>query len=263
MLAVYVPDRLFARVARLPVGVQVPCAALGGLAFPVCECGSVPVARRLILRGVHPAAGIAFMLASPVINPVVLASTWVAYSGRGTSLEMTLGRAGLGLLLAALVGLAVGRLGRQALLRPEAGSHGHVHAHDGRGATLVEHLSADVVFMGKFIVLGAAVAAALQTLVPQDLVNGVADAPVLAAVALMALAFALTLCSQADAFVAVSLTAFSPGSQLAFLVFGPVADTKLVLLYGGTFTRGFAVRLVAIAVPFLVAGSLLFDAVVA
>jgi uncharacterized protein len=112
-------------------------------------------------------------------------------------------------------------------------------------------------------VLGAAVAAALQTLVPQDLVNGVADAPVLAAVALMALAFALTLCSQADAFVAVSLTAFSPGSQLAFLVFGPVADTKLVLLYGGTFTRGFVVRLVAIAVPFLVAGSLLFDAVFA
>jgi uncharacterized protein len=257
-----VPERLFARVGRLPVGVQVPCAALGGLAFPVCECGSVPVARRLILRGVHPAAGIAFMLASPVINPVVLASTWVAYSGRGTSLEMTLGRAGLGLALAAVVGLAVGRLGRKALLRPEAG-HGHAHSHGshrGRGAELVQHLAADVVFMGKFIVLGAAVAAAIQTVVPQHLVNGVADAPVLAALALMGLAFVLTLCSQADAFVAVSLTAFSPGSQLAFLVFGPMADTKLVLLYGGTFQRGFALRLIAIAVPFLVAGSLLFDA---
>jgi uncharacterized protein len=244
--------------------VQVPCAALGGLAFPVCECGSVPVARRLILRGVHPAAGIAFMLASPVINPVVLASTWVAYSGRGSSLEMTLGRAGLGLVLAALVGFVVGRLGRQALLRPQPTSHehGHEHVHEARGAALVQHLSADVIFMGKFIVLGAAVAAALQTVVPQDVVNGVAGEPVLAALALMGLAFALTLCSQADAFVAVSLTAFSPGSQLAFLVFGPMADTKLVLLYGGTFRRGFALRLIAIAVPFLVAGSLLFDAVI-
>jgi uncharacterized membrane protein YraQ (UPF0718 family) len=222
----------------------------------------VPVARRLILRGVHPAAGIAFMLASPVINPVVLASTWVAYSGRGSSLEMTLGRASLGLALAALVGLVVGRLGRDALLRPQAAARGHGHEHEGRGAALVQHLAADVVFMGKFIVLGAAVAAALQTVVPQDVVNGVAGEPVLAVLGLMALAFALTLCSQADAFVAVSLTAFSPGSQLAFLVFGPVADTKLVLLYGGTFRRGFALRLIAIAVPFLVVGSLLFDAVI-
>ena len=283
-VAVYVPERFFERVGRLPVALQIPGAALGGLVFPVCECGSVPVARRLILRGVHPAAGIAFMLSAPVINPIVLASTWVAYSGRGNAMEMVLGRAGLGLALAALVGIAIGRLGKDTLLRPRAEAahpHGHAHEHQHghdhghghdhcaphgssttgwrRGGDFVQHVAEDFLFMGKFIVLGAAIAAAMQTVIPQDIVNGIASTPVLGALALMGLAFMLSLCSEADAFVAVSLTSFTPGAQLAFLVLGPMVDTKLVLLYGGTFRRQFALRLLLIAVPFLVVSTLLFD----
>jgi uncharacterized membrane protein YraQ (UPF0718 family) len=262
-IAVYVPARLFERVGRLPVAVQVPSAALGGLFFPVCECGSVPVARRLILRGVHPAAGITFMLASPVINPIVLASTWVAYSGRGSSLEMVAGRAGLGLVVAVLVGFAVGRLRPGQLLRGRAQT-GHDHDHDSLGRAeraghLAQHVASDFLFMGKFIILGAAVAASIQTLVPQDLVNAVANIPLVAPVALMGLAFVLSLCSQADAFVAVSLTSFSPGSQLAFLVAGPMADTKLMLLYGGTFKPVFTFRLLVVTIPFLAVAALLFD----
>jgi uncharacterized membrane protein YraQ (UPF0718 family) len=261
-VAVYVPGGVFERIGRLPVGLQVPGAALGGLVFPVCECGSVPVARRLILRGVHPAAGIAFMLSAPVLNPIVLTSTWVAYSGRGTSLEMVLGRSGFGLALAVLVGISVGRLGAGELLRPRAAERGDGHAHAGRPAELVHHLAGDFLFMGKFIVLGAAVAAAMQTVVPQDVVNGIAGTPLFAAISLMGLAFMLSLCSEADAFVAVSLTAFSPGSQLAFLVFGPMVDAKLALLYGGTFRRQFTLRLLLVAIPFLLATALVFDGLV-
>src|SRR5688572_6301412 len=98
IIEVYVSDRTFSRVAGLPVPPQLPLAAMGGFAFPVCECGSVPVARRLIGRGMHPSAGVAFMLASPIFNPIVLASTWVAYSTRGVAPQMVLGRAGLGLV---------------------------------------------------------------------------------------------------------------------------------------------------------------------
>ncbi|MGH2808701.1 MAG: permease [Actinomycetota bacterium] len=71
IIEVYVSDRTFQRVAGLPVPLQLPLAAMGGFAFPVCECGSVPVARRLIGRGMHPSAGVAFMLASPIFNPIV------------------------------------------------------------------------------------------------------------------------------------------------------------------------------------------------
>lgn len=262
-IEVFVPDRTFAAVGRLPLGLQLPAAALGGFAFPVCECGSVPVARRLISRGMHPAAGLAFMLAAPVINPVVLASTVVAYSGRGLSMEMVLGRAGLGLILAIVAGWALGVDDAEELLRPRSGDvHDHSAPGTNKGRAFFDHLGNDFFFMGRFIVLGAALAAALQTAIPQDIVSGIARTPIIGSLSLMGVAFVLSLCSEADAFVAVSFVQFPLGSQLAFLVFGPVVDMKLAFLYGATFRRRFVIRLTVVAVPVVLAGSLWFEALV-
>ncbi|MGI8706976.1 MAG: permease [Actinomycetota bacterium] len=262
-IAVLVPNRAFERLARLPLPLQVPGAALGGLAFPVCECGSVPVARRLISRGMHPAAGLAFMLASPIMNPIVLASTWIAYQGRGLALQMVLGRAGLGLLLAMVAGWAIGGEGARDILRARPDDEHPAPATPtspgDRIRAFTDHLAADFYFMGKFVVIGSALAAALQAVVPQTLLSGVARTPVLGALALMALAFLLSLCSEADAFVAVSFVQFPIGSQLAFLVFGPVVDAKLAFLYGATFRRRFVVKLVVVAAPIVLAGSLWFE----
>ena len=266
-IAVYVPESVFGRLARLPLPLQVPCAALGGLAFPVCECGSVPVARRLIVRGMHPSAGLAFMLAAPIINPIVLASTWVAYSGRGLAFEMLAGRALLGLALAMIAGWAIGSEGASDLLRPRPDDdHGHENGSGSEGdkrARFVEHFAGDFFFMGRFVVLGGALAALLQTAIPQSLVSGVARTPIVASLALMGIAYVLSLCSEADAFVAVSFTPFPLGSQLAFLVFGPVVDAKLSFLYGATFRKRFVSRLVVVSVPVVLAGSLWFEALVA
>lgn len=255
-MAVYVPERVFARVARLPPRLQVPALALGGVAFPVCECGSVPVGRRLIERGVHPAAGLAFMLAAPILNPIVLVSTWVAYGGGATGAKMVAGRAVLGLATAVLAGFA---LGGRVTLRPRGSEDGHDHG-DRRGA-YAEHLADDFLLMGRYLVLGAALAAALQTFVPQDVTAGVADTFLLGTLALMGLAFMLSLCSEADAFVATSFVGFGLPAQLAFLVFGPIADTKLAVLYGATFGPAFVPRLLAVAVPCCLLGSLAFGAV--
>jgi uncharacterized membrane protein YraQ (UPF0718 family) len=260
-VAVLVPDRAFAAIGRLPQGLQVPGAALAGFAFPVCECGSVPVARRLIMRGLHPAAGLAFMLASPILNPIVLASTWLAYDGQGRGVQMVLARAGLGLVVALAAAVAIGRTGADELLRARAGDHDHDHGGSGRGGAFVSHLVGDVLFMGKFVVLGAAVAAGLQTLLPRGVLLGVGGTPVLAELSLMALAFALALCSEADAFVAVSFAGFGLGPQLAFLVLGPVVDLKLAVLYGATFRRRFVWRLLLVAAPVALAGSLLLGPV--
>jgi uncharacterized membrane protein YraQ (UPF0718 family) len=116
--------------------------------------------------------------------------------------------------------------------------------------------------MGRFVVLGGAIAALMQTAIPQSIVGGLADTPVIGALSLMALAFVLSLCSEADAFVAVSFVQFPLGSQLAFLVFGPVVDAKLAFLYGATFRRRFVLRLVAVALPVTLAGSLWFEVAV-
>jgi uncharacterized membrane protein YraQ (UPF0718 family) len=264
VIATYVPERFFRRVGSLPVPLQIPGACLGGLLLPVCECGSVPVARRLILRGIHPAAGFAFMLASPIVNPVVLGTTIVAYGGSGFAPEMVAGRAGLGLCMAVVAGLLLGRMWKGGLA---GAAHGacdahHDHDHGPRWRQFVDHLSADFLLMGRFVVIGAALAALLQTAMPHQMLAEVGDTAVASALALVGLAFVLSLCSEADAFVAISFTAFSLGSQLAFLVFGPVMDAKLAVLYGATFGKGFVLRLALIALAVAVAGALVFDLLV-
>jgi uncharacterized membrane protein YraQ (UPF0718 family) len=259
LLEVFVPDKAFAIVARLPLRLQVPCAAVAGFAMPVCECGSVPVARRLMLRGVHPAAGLAFMLASPIINPIVLISTAVAYQGQA-ALEMTAARAVLGLTVALTAATVIARPGTARMVQPRA-PEPHEHGHGGRARMVADHLASDLLFMGRFVIAGAALAAAMQTIVPQSVFTGVLTTPLVGAGLLMVLAFVLSLCSEADAFVAVSFIQFPLGPQLAFLVFGPILDIKLALLYGATFGRDFVLRLVLVTVPLVLAGSMLFQAV--
>jgi uncharacterized membrane protein YraQ (UPF0718 family) len=266
-MAVYVPDRAFERVGALPRWLQVPGAALAGLAFPLCECGSVPVGRRLVGRGLEPAAGLAFMLAAPLVNPIVILSTWVAFGGGARGAEMVAGRCGLGLLLAMAVAAVVSR-GRAQELRERCAvagrgdEHDHAHLHRGqRHGHFVSHVVGDFLAMGAFLVLGAALSAGLQTAVPQDVISGLAGSLVLAPLALMALAFMLCLCSEADAFVAISFTAFPRSAQLAFLLLGPVVDLKLSVLYSATFGIRFAVRVAVVAVPLVLAGALLFGAV--
>jgi uncharacterized membrane protein YraQ (UPF0718 family) len=247
-IEVFVPSSVFARIALLPRALQLPAAAAAGVAFPVCECGSVPVARRLASKGLAPSAAVTFMLAAPVVNPVVVASTFIAYRGRDTLWIMVLGRLALGFVVAMTVGWVMGRIGSGELLRARsAGAAEPEDDEDGsRGRRFVDHLAGDTMFMGRFLIAGAALAAAIQTFVPRSVVDGVASLPVLSLLAMMALAFVMSLCSESDAFVAASFTAFGPSAQLAFLVFGPMVDLKLAALYVGTYRRGF-LRAVVIA----------------
>jgi uncharacterized membrane protein YraQ (UPF0718 family) len=249
-IEVFVPATFFERITGLPRPLQIPAAGVAGFAFPVCECGSVPVARRLASKGLSPAASVTFMLAAPILNPVVIASTIVAYRGHDVLWPMVAGRAGLGLICAVSVGWVFANKSRSELLRPnplQEEAHDHDHAHDGKSRAFFGHLAGDFVFMARYLVLGAAVAAALQTFVPQSVIASVAGSPVVDLLAMMLLAFVLSLCSESDAFVAASFVQFGLGAQLAFLVFGPMLDTKLGFLYGGTFDRSL-LRTVAIVV---------------
>jgi uncharacterized membrane protein YraQ (UPF0718 family) len=237
-IEVFVPASSFAKIARLPKAVQLPAAAFAGMAFPVCECGSVPVARRLARKGLSPSAAVTFMLAAPIVNPVVIASTFVAYRGRDSLALMVIGRFTLGLVVAMCVGWVVGALRPDGLLRASA-TDDPDDADEPRARRFFSHLSGDLVFMARFLIIGALIAATIQTFVPASVADRVATLPVLSLLAMMFLAFILSLCSESDAFVAASFTAFGPSAQLAFLVFGPMVDLKLGALYVGTYSKGF------------------------
>jgi uncharacterized membrane protein YraQ (UPF0718 family) len=258
-IEVLVPIGALERLADLPKPLQLPAAGLAGIAFPICECGSVPVARRLASKGLSPSAAITFMLAAPVVNPVVIASTFVAFRARSSLWTMVLGRFWIGLLVAIAVGWVIGERTKTDLLRtrPDDGPSAQpieLGPPEPRWRSFFVHLGNDFLFMGRFLLLGATIAALVQTFLPASVIDGVARVPVVNLLVMMGLALVLSLCSESDAFIAASFAQFGPAAQLAFLVFGPMVDLKLAALYMGTFRRGvFPTLLVAVAATTLVA----------
>lgn len=258
-VAVLVPDRVLTRLLPANPVIAVPVAGAAGAILPGCECASVPVAASLIRRGVAPAAALAFLLSAPAINPVVLVATSIAFPGRP---EMVLARLLASLATSVAMGWLWIRLGRADWLRlpdrprPAVGSGGRLDA-------FTWALQHDFLHAGGFLVLGAAAAATFNILVPPPLLETFAGSPWLSVLLLATLAVVLSICSEADAFVAASFGTFSPTARLAFMVVGPMVDLKLIALQAGTFGRSFAVRFsaatfaMAVLVSALVGGILL------
>ncbi|MEU5094529.1 permease [Streptomyces sp. NPDC020996] len=254
-IAVFVPPSFFARALPARPALAVPVAGLAGAVLPGCECASVPVAGALVRRGVTPAAALAFLLSAPAINPIVLTATAVAFPRNP---EMVLARFAASLLVACAMGWLWQRLGRTDWLRPPGRPH-----HDGqsRGEAFWGSVRHDVMHAGGFLVVGAMAAATLKAVAPASWLRSAADNPLVAVLALAVLAVLLSICSEADAFVAASLTQFSLTAKLAFLVVGPMIDLKLFAMQAGTFGRGFALRFAPATFALAIAGAVLTGAV--
>ncbi|MEV7967442.1 permease [Sphaerisporangium sp. NPDC088356] len=237
-ITAFVPPSFWTRVLPRRPYAAVPVADVAGLVLPGCECASVPVASGLMARGVTPAAALAFLLASPAVNPVVLVATAVAFPGQPL---MVVGRFAASLIVAVLVGWIWQLLGRPGRLRIPSRT---AREGESRWASFLSAMRHDFLHAGGFLVVGGLTAATLNVVVPRSWLLSVGDIPWLSVLVLAVLAVILSICSEADAFVAASLTAFSPTAKLAFLVVGPMVDLKLIALQAGTFGRAFAVRFV-------------------
>ncbi|GIF19962.1 uncharacterized membrane protein YraQ (UPF0718 family) [Actinoplanes tereljensis] len=236
VIAVFVPRSFWAKALPRHPALAVPAAGLAGVILPGCECGSVPIAGSLIRRGVTPAAALAFLLAAPAINPIVLAATAVAFPGKP---EMVVARGVASLIVAVAMGWLWLRIGKPEWIRlphrPDVDGESKAHAF----WAAVRH---DVMHAGGYLVLGAAAAATINVVVPASWLQRLAENPILSVLALAVLAVLLSICSEADAFVAASLSQFSLTSRLVFLVVGPMVDLKLIAMQTGVFGRRFVVR---------------------
>ncbi|MFF6772076.1 permease [Streptomyces sp. NPDC012637] len=258
-IGAFVPARVFARVLpRNPV-LAVPVAGAAGVVLPGCECASVPVASSLMRRGVTPAAALAFLLSAPAVNPVVLVSTAIAFPGMP---EMVVARLAASLATSVAMGWLWLKAGREEWLRLPKGPLGHAPG-TSRLSEFRRGLQHDFLHAGGFLVVGGMAAATFSVLVPPSVLRLFDDSPWLAVLVAALLAVLLAVCSEADAFVAASFTGFSPTARLAFMVVGPMVDTKLIALQTGAFGRAFAVRfsiatfVVAVLCCVLVGGALL------
>jgi uncharacterized membrane protein YraQ (UPF0718 family) len=257
IIAVYVPRSFWARALPKNPALAVPVASVAGVVLPGCECGSVPIAGSLMRRGVAPAAALGFLLAAPAINPIVLVATAIAFPNNP---EMVLARGVASLIVAVLMGWLWLRLGKTDWIRLP---HRPDLDDTSKGRAFWAACRHDIMHAGGFLVLGAAAAATINVVVPEQWLQSLADNPVLSVLALAVLAVLLSICSEADAFVAASLSQFSLTSRLVFLVVGPMVDLKLISMQTGVFGRRFASRfapttlLMAIAVGSLTAWVLL------
>ena len=235
-------------------------ATLGLFCLPVCECGTVPATRRLLAKGAPLPLSVAFLLAAPAVNPVVIVSTWIAFNGQPL---FVFGRLGLTIVIATVAGVALGAHPRpQQVIVPFASDDDHAACHVGQGrlAHFLDHARDEFFEMGRFLVIGAAIAAAFQTIVPRQALLALGQGPLISILVLMALAIILSICSTVDAFVALAFAgSFLPGATLAFLVFGPMIDIKSVLLFTTIFRRRTVLLLVLLTTQLVILASVLIN----
>jgi uncharacterized protein len=259
-IAAFIPASALRKALPRKEILAVPVAGAAGVALPGCECASVPVSRRLIQQGVPASAALAFLLAAPAVNPIVLVATAVAFPGRP---EVVLARFVGSLSTAIVMGWLWARFGKLEWMAERALRRLPDQTEGPRWKVFVEATRHDLAGSGGFLVIGGVTAAAMNVYVDQKYLDALGGNIVLGVIVMAVLAVVLAICSEADAFVAASLSMVPLLPRLVFLVVGPVVDVKLIALQAGTFGRSFAFRfapatfLVAIACA-LVTGLLIF-----
>ena len=216
-----------------------------GFFMPVCECGNVPLSRSLIIQGLKPSEAIAFLLAAPVLNPVTIWSTWAAFSFDPAIVYSRI----IGTVLIAWVISYVISLKKKEqefltdsfvktcnVHRKKNASHKHKHKPD--LPRFARHFSAEAYTMIKLLAFGAIVAGLVQTFIPREILLSIGSNVVLSILAMLLLAFVVSICANVDAFFALAFAnTFSAGSIVSFLVFGPMIDIKMIALLRTTFTK--------------------------
>lgn len=253
LIQIYVKeDWLHRFLPRNAYAALLPAAILGAI-FPICECAIVPIVRRLIKKGMPLHVGVVFLVAAPILNPVVAASTFFAFR---TDLTVLYARMGLAFILAIIIGAILylffknsdqlkwtkeELIGRQIVL--EATSPRKMN----RLKQTMYHAADEFFLMGKYLILGAFVASLFQTFLDRSFLQTIGSNEWSSTAVMMAFAYLLSLCSEADAFVAASFNStFTTGSLIAFLVYGPMLDLKNTIMLFAFFKSRFVLIFIGV-----------------
>ena len=227
-------------------------AILGGLFFPVCDCAIIPVVSRLVKKGVPLYAAITFMLAAPIVNPIVIASTIYAFPGEPMVVFF---RVVLGVIIAMATGFAfiaypekekMLLLGNENIMCACAycSSPDQAKGIIGKLSAVFKHAGEEFFDVGRFLVIGSLLTSVFQVFISKEALGQIGGSNVISLIVMMAAAFILSVCSSSDAFIARSFTTqFSIGSVMGFLVLGPMLDIKNMLMLLGGFKARFVAKL--------------------
>lgn len=235
---VFVPESwLVSWLPRNPFGRRA-IVSLFGMFLPVCECGNVPLARGLMGRGYSVGDSMTFLLAAPIVNPVTIITTHQAF---GFDDGILVARLLAGYAIANLIGWLLSLHPRPELLlttrfarecRLPATRHG-----SSRTARVGSMFVAESTALMPALIVGALIAGAIQVGISRDVLITLGTDPIVSVFAMLVLAFVISVCANVDAFFILPFAqTFLPGSIVAFLVFGPLVDIKMVALLRTTYT---------------------------
>ncbi len=258
LIQMFVTEQMIAKVVPKNRVLGVLYGTVIGALFPACECGIIPIVHRLLKKGVPLHVAIPFMLTGPIINPIVLFSTFIAF---GNSWQMVWYRGGLALFIAFVIGLILSFQYKDTQLLDED-EHDHHHEH---AQTLwqkfmgtLNHAVEEFFSVGKYLIIGAFIAASMQIFVKTSVLMELGQTKATSSLVMMALAFILSLCSEADAFIAASFRGtFSTSALVAFLLIGPMVDIKNLLMMLQTFKKKFIAVLILYIIIFVFISSML------
>ena len=267
----YLPPGLIDKWLPKNRPLAVVLSALLGAIFPVCECTIVPVIRRLIKKGLPISCAVTYMLSSPIINPIVVISTMNAFSStvkdyalrpNSKSIEsfsaayMTSSRLLIAFLITVTVGMILLRVRKRAILsaslmrdlspssrgeKEEKERHGHGGDEEpapNRPVLAMRTAMRDFVETAMYFTIGVAITSVFKAFVTEDLVMVFNQSEPVGVGLMMMLAFILSLCSTSDAFIAANFPV-PQSARLAFLVYGPMMDVKLIFMYLSVFRKKF------------------------
>ncbi|WP_447944243.1 permease [Microbacterium aurum] len=257
VVQVWVPPGVIERWMPRAAWARRAVLSLLGMLIPVCECGNVPFARGLMMRGFGVSETMTFLIAAPIVNPIVIITTHQAFGfDDGILIARLLG----GYAVANLIGwlysrhpdpdaLLTDRFRDSCAVSLEAGRD-----RAGRGQRSLAQFVVELRAVMPALVIGSALAGAVQVLVPRDALLAIGSNPALSIIAMIALAMIVSICSNVDAFFALSFAStFTPGSIVAFLLVGPLVDVKMLALLRTTFRTRVLAGLVVIVVLFAIA----------
>lgn len=262
LLQMFVSDETFKRWMPSHPLVGILFASLLGILFPICECGMIPLIRRLIHKGMPLYIAITFIISGPIINPVVYAATYIAFKLHP---EFLYARMGLAFLCAIVIGLMIHATVRSnplkaSILRFSMDQNESDQHKGNKLTTLFVHTSDEFFEMGKFLIIGSILTSFIQTLVSNETLSNIGGGTLGSYAFMMGFAFILSLCSTSDAFVAATfLHTFAPGPLLAFLVFGPMLDFKNALMLLSVFKTRFVLYLSFLIISIVFVGAVVFD----
>ncbi len=240
VVQVWLPENLLFRLLPKRTVPRRIVLSFLGIFLPVCECGNIPLARGLMLRGLTVSESLTFLLAAPILNPITIITTQQAFGSDSTIL---IARLLGGFMIANVVGwLFSGYKKSSDLLTPDfeaSCKYDHKAKHDhGKFKRSIEVFVKEANVIVPALFIGGFVAGFVQVAVPRSILVGLGADPVLSIFAMMALAFIVSICANVDAFFALAFAnTFTTGSIVSFLIFGPIVDIKMLSLMRTTYKR--------------------------